>query len=279
MRRIPKHLCSVAACILVNTGAHGALSWVNTTVNPTINGTFGPGEWNQASYEQDQGGLAGYMYAMAKNGYSIGAGNYSGSFQFLAHNIEQLSGTPSPADFNAFDFYPGRDKTANPLLTVWVFNDTNSLDDSWLGIAGIPGLSASPTDIFDDRGFYVYNYSLATGKLWLPGQARPEDGGYDWDNYWGVYARGGFDNSAFTSGLSGAIDNDNPVFEVAYLIPGSSEPIEALRSIKDPDGPPLDPTTRLVDYWEGVIPIPEPASSCSLLLFLASGLFIRRRGA
>ena len=274
---LPKHLCTVAVCIIANTGAYGALSWVNTTVDPTINGTFAPGEWNQASSEQDQGGLAGYMYAMAKTDYNIGAGNYTGYFQFLAHNIEQLSGSPYSSDFNAFDLYATPAKTAPPLLTVWVFNDSNSTDDSWLGIAGIPGFSGSGSDIFDDRGFYVYNNSLGIGKQWLPGETRPEDGGYDWNNYWGVYARGGFDNSAFTSGLPGAIDNDNPVYEVAFLNSGIGD---FYRGIKDPDAiDPNDPNTKLVNYWEGVIPVPEPASSCSLLLFLTSGLFIRRRSA
>jgi len=241
-----------------------ALDFYPTDVNIIVNGEVGSGEWVDADYEADSSGAsAGAMYAMWKKGYQVGSGDYTGTFQFLLHNIEQLT-SQEDADYNVFDFYAS-DDSANPIVTAWIFdgNDTDNpsgTDIDWLNPAGLSG--EYPTDL-DDRGFLVYNYVMDEYRPWLPEDGTPEVGGYDWDYYWGVYARGGFNNSAYDEGLPLAIDGSNELYEVVYR---TSDGGTVRRNIKDPDD---TPTSPLIDYFDGELTmVPEPTT----MLLLGSGL-------
>ena len=260
------------ACLTIATTA-SALNFNPTDVNIIADGSVSTEEWADADWEVDGlGANAGSMYAMWKNNYNIGSGNYDGTFQFLLHNIEQLA-SQQDHDYNVFDVYAKNDPDTL-AKRIWVFNDTDnssSTDSSWLTPAG---LIDDYTEI-DDRGFLVYNYETTTYAHWLPEYARPEDGAYDWDAYSGVYARGGFDNTAYTEGLPEATDNDNQIFEV-ILKTDSDVFDEFRRSLKDPDDVTID--SEIVEYIDAVITVvPEPISSTLFLVGAATLGFRRMR--
>lgn len=245
-----------------------ALNFSPTDPYGTIaDGEVGAGEWDGAAYEEDgPGANAGAMYAMWSNNYSAGSRLYDGTFQYLLHNIEQLT-TKEDADYNVFDFYtPGNPNDL--MLRLWVFNEINNDDSSdidWLIPAGLNDSFGS----IDDRGFLVYNYGLDEYRQYLPEYGSPEDSDYNWGDYWGIYAAGSYNNSAYTAGLDLAIDNYNEVYEVIYLNPGGYTDEGIRRSIKDPDDIPQNP---IIDYWDGeLVMTPEP-STCLLLLFGVLGL-------
>ncbi len=241
-----------------------ALSFYPTDANNIVaDGFVDTDEWTDADYESDGVGLEGAMYAMWRNGYNVGSGNYSGQFQFLLHNIEQLD-DQDDADYNVFDVF-ANDNPVNPLLTIWVFNDvdkSSASDPDWLDPSGLESLLGFSE--LDDRGFLVYNYDLTTYRHYLPEDTNPGDGGYDWDYYWGVYAAGGFNNSAYDEGLALATDDDNELYEVIYR---SDSDGVARRGIKDPDydSPDDGASTPLIVYWDGEIStVPEPGTIAML---------------
>jgi len=282
MKRLPFVTIVLSAVLagMAVTSTASALNFGVTDVNITANGIVGPGEWADAEYEADGlGPSAGAVYAMWKNNYQTGDGSYTGTFQFLLHNIEQLT-SQEDADYNAFDLFEANDPDTLKL-TVWVFNDVDNpsgSDSDWLAPAG---LSGAYTEL-DDRGFLVFNAALNTYSQWLPEDVGPEDGGFNWDTYWGVYAGGAFNNAAFSEGLPLAIDGQNEVYEVIYRSSAVYND-RFRRKVNDPGGLPTSP---LINYFDagsgddgrgGMGMIPEPTS----LLLFGSGLaglgVIRRR--
>jgi len=252
------HIIAVLLVVIgFSSQAQADLFSNQTTSNPIMDGVVSPGEWNSAGMEYDGNGLAGATYAMWQDGLNYGSWSYSGKFSFLLHNIEQnttysngLGGT-DPA-FNVFDIFTPSDPT-NIYLEVTVRYDGFSVDK--YDTAG---------NVIDTRNF-DYGVDLAPEQT----------ASYDWNNYFGVYARGGFGNTAFTSGLKGAIDNDNQLFEVAYL---DNSFATVRRSIKDPDQKDNSQVATFLDTY--VIPTPEPTA---MILFgvglagLISGRARKRR--
>lgn len=245
---------SIAVGILVATLSSEAWSQLAvlqsrpTTSNPVMDGEARSGEWSAAGVTPDGFGLAGATYAMWREGLNYDDWSYSGNFSFLLHNIEQnttysngASGQ-SPA-FNVFDIY-GSASDQFKDLEITVYYD---------GFTVVK---------FDESGVQEGSKSFRYGVDLAPEQTAD----YDWDAYWGVYARGGFNNSAFTSGLQGAVDNQNQLFEVA--VRSVDGIVTARRSVKDPD---QLKNWDLVLYNDLIIEaVPEP--STYLLLIAGAGL-------
>lgn len=246
-------------------------SWAQTQVNapvttemPVMDGRVGETEWDAASWVPDGFGLAGATYLMWREGLTYrsdsptlpASWDYSGNFSFLLHNIEQNTtyangvAGDQPA-FNVFDIYSAED-SVNPMLQVVVRYD--GFDVTRYGVGG----AADETRTF------------VTGQDLAP-QETPQ---YDWNKYWGVFALGGFNNTAFTSGLPGAIDNDNQLFEVMYRSEGS--PGAVRRSIKDPD---QKQNWKVVVFNDVIVnQVPEPQSLALVMGGLMTiGLRLRRR--
>lgn len=252
-----KLVIALLAISSFSTNAYAVLTSRLTNVNPVMDGIVSPGEWNDAGYEADGGGLAGAVYAEWQNGLDYGSWSYDGKFSFLLHNIEQNTTYSNGGDpaYNVFDIYTPSDPV-NKYLEVTVFYDGFSVNK----------YDSSATIIVDTATF---NSATDLGP--------DQTGSYAWNDYFGIYAKGGYGNSAFAEGLDLAIDNDNQLFEVAYLNPSdvSTSSIPPVRrSMKDPD---QSSGWLEVTYLDTTVnTVPEP-SAFALLGFGLSGLLGLRR--
>lgn len=148
---------------------------------------------------------------------------------FLAHDIW---GQPT-GDFNMFrvqddsDWNKAEFRYNNTLVEVWVFADADEQNDSvWLP----PDLSNShliPEGAGDnkiiDTGFIVrLNNDSLSDRHWFPGDPEPGDPLWDESEYYGVFARAGFDNSFYATGIdtAPAHSDNNEVYE--WKITGST---------------------------------------------------------
>jgi hypothetical protein len=232
-----------------------------TAGNPLMDGTAESGEWNAAGLVEDQSGLKGTVYGMWSNGLTLTNGistyAYSGKFTYILHNIEENtsfynypSGIQSDA-YNEFLLGPG-----SYALDIVVSYGLDSYGQR-------------------DWGFSVENKTLGlTRTFTYDGTNAPNQTDYNWDYYWGVYASGDFNNSAFTSGLTGSIDNSNQVFEVVVRQDKLDDAMSSI--IADPipgnnyeNGKYNDPI---------IVFVPEPGSFLLLSIGMAA-LKLRRRAA
>lgn len=258
----------VMSIMLISTPSFALHFNLTNANNIVADGFVDTDEWADASWEADPFGN-GSMYAMYREDYEVDLGSYTGGFQFLLHNIEQLT-EDNDWDYNVFDnFKP--DDPFNVFLRIYIFDNVDSSNDSWFEPSGLKSLIGGTT--FDDRGFLVYNYEESTSAHWLPEYNGPEDGGYVWDDYWDVYAAGGFNNSAYEAGLNHAVDGDNELYEVIY----NGGWGEQIWRIGDPVND--DPDASLVVYWGasdggGGTITPEPTT---IILLGLGTLALRRR--
>lgn len=85
-------------------------------------------------------------------------------------------------------------------IEVWVFlagDHPDPWDYQWLDLSGI-GAANYPSGFNDDGGFLVrLNYDPSTDRHWLPGDPEPGDPDWKFEDYYGVFAKAGFDSSAF----------------------------------------------------------------------------------
>lgn len=232
-------LASIGQAAVV-TGGRQVLNSNLTFAMPVVDGSVGNGEWNSAGFLADNPGLAGATYAQWTPGLTYNSGSYTGMFSFLLHNIEQnttFGNGPLGLDpaYNVFEIFTPEDPV-NKYLEIWVRYDGFRVD------------KFNNNVLVDTRTFN-------SGVDLAPDQTS----NYDWDYYFGVYAKGGFNNSAFEQGLPLAIDNNNQVFEVAYRSDSISAFIPPVRrNLKDPDG---QNNWELVEYIDvTVCTVPEPAS-------------------
>ena len=120
--------------------------------------------------------------------------------------------------------------------------------------------------VIDTRSF-TYGVDLAPDQT----------SSYNWSDYFGVYAKGGYGNSAFTSGLTGAVDNNNQLFEVAYLNP-TTDATGVRRSLKDPDQLRNWERVEYLDTTVKTVPLPASLPLFSTAL-AALGFLLRRKAS
>ena len=149
---------------------------------------------------------------------------------FLAHDIW---GQPT-GDFSMFRFQDESDWNVaeftyeGVLVEAWVFADIDEPDDSvWLPWSGLADSTLIPeggdSNKINDTGFIVrLNGNPSTDSHWFPGDPEPGDPLWDESKYYGVFARAGFDNSFYATGIDTdpAHSDDNEVYE--WKITGST---------------------------------------------------------
>jgi hypothetical protein len=222
------HIRTTLIGIIASLGLIGsarAVTFNLTTANPVIDGSAGASDWSQASVTSDGLPNGGTFYAQRTVGLTYGSNvSYAGNFEFMLHNITALTSLTG-ADYNQFTLYSPTNSSV-AMLTVWVFNTNNNpalVTQTWLNAIGV-GAYYTPASLGSDTGFVVYNDQLNAWAEYVPGTsvATPQSGDYNWADYWGIYAAGGFDGSAYAAGLAGALDQSNQLYEVAYDVPASS---------------------------------------------------------
>jgi hypothetical protein len=130
---------------------------------------------------------------------------------FVIHDIWNAQ-SQDESDYNTFDFnyYDDVDESYH-LLTVWIFAGGNYADENdsdWIGNSGIGRAS------IDDRGFLVRKDNNSnTDVQWFPGNPEPGDPTWDGENYYYIFAKAGFNNSAYTEGFRQSPSDANEVYE------------------------------------------------------------------
>ncbi len=297
-------------------------------VDPAVDGASSfPGEWSDALAMPDGftdpftgASPAGYFYYQKRIDWmaTSAAGNsdtYTGSTAFIAHDI--YGGALGAFAFfrinNPFDWnYVKVERQDGSITECWNFggfvatptpphgggNDLNEMDDGlWITAAGPLATSVlipegPGADLIVDVGFIVRkDEDPSTDRHWLPGMDEPGDPGWDWDMWYGCFARAGF-NASFSINADDASPD-------AALHTDPNEVYEWCFHEWAEGGPPLnctqwcfewiDPPKRLVVYtaanwfihW-GPPPVPSTPTPVLVLLgsLLALGgysIFRRRR--
>ncbi len=178
---------------------------------------------------------AGFFYHEHKHGWQAVSSSghtafYPGIVYFLAHDIE---GEPPPSNLSMFrqrdenDWNVAEYTFEGINVKAWVFGgDDSENDTAWIKLSdGLQNSHLIPevggNNLIDDAetSFIVRVYDDPTTDVhWFPGDPEPGDPGWDWSDYYGVFASYGFNNSFFTTGLDprAGYEGSNEVYEWAF---------------------------------------------------------------
>jgi len=180
-----------------------ATNFPTAKVHPVIEGQFTSSkEYKKAKRIRDDLDVGDFFMESMGN-WEVNETAYAGTVTlFITHFFDDPSyGQLDNYDLNSLEYYYG-----NTKVKVWVFLPGDEVDDPrWMSVVGLGDHIPHPLN--DDGGFLVrLNDDPTTDRIWLPGD--PEPGDLDWDfaDYYGVFAKGGFNNSAGTTGMSPVTD-------------------------------------------------------------------------
>jgi autotransporter-associated beta strand protein len=157
---------------------------------------------------------------------------------------------------NTFEF-----KWSNTVVKTWVFIPTRypTNNVAWLTAIGLTNY----TTLDADGGFIVrLNDDPDTDARWKPGDPQPGDIPWNFTNYYGVFAYGGFNNSGFTNGYN---DIPDPREDYEWSItlnqpPGGGGSGAIIGAPQGPNNPPAPPICapvwvqrvkyKVVDDWK-----------------------------
>lgn len=197
-------LAAVFGWMMAASAAFGAFpptaAYPPALENPVVDGSFTTAkEYKGANRERDDLNV-GWFYKEHRQNWTVKGVTYSNTITFFDTHLftDRGYGQLDLYDMNSWEYSWG-----DVTIEVWVFlkgNNPDQWDYHWLDMSGI-GLANYPNGFNDDGGFLVrLNYDPSTDRRWLPGDPEPGDAGWDFANFYGVFAKGGFDNSAFVNG-------------------------------------------------------------------------------
>jgi len=189
--------------LLTTTSISHSTPYTPAIEDPIVDGYFSSTkEYIQANKVLDDLSV-GYFYKEHRSNWTVSGTKYSNTITFF--NTHQFYdpgyGQLDQYDLNMFDY-----KWGDTQVTTWVFlpgDHPDTVDHYWLNIVGLGNYSS----LNDDGGFLVrLNNDPSTDKQWKPGDAKPGDPGWDFADYYGVFAYGGFNDSAHSKGYSSVVE-------------------------------------------------------------------------
>lgn len=193
--------------------------------NPVVDGSFTTrNEYRGANRVRDDRNV-GWFYKEHRQNWTVKGKTYPSTITFFDTHLftDPRYGQLDMYDMNSWEYDWG-----DVAIEVWVFlagNNPDVLDSTWLDLSGI-GSANYPNGFNDDGGFLVrLNHNPATDRHWVPGDPEPGDPGWDFANYYGVFAKGGFDNSAFLNGYV-PVSGNREIYEWSVTmntIPGTGQ--------------------------------------------------------
>jgi len=168
--------------------------------DPVVDGSFTtPNEYRGANRVRDNLNV-GWFYKEHRQNWTVRGVTYKNTITFFDTHLftDPGYGQLDLYDMNSWDYSWG-----DVTVEVWVFlggNNPDQWDYLWLDMSGI-GLANYPNGFNDDGGFLVrLNHDPSTDRRWMPGDPEPGDPDWDFANFYGVFAKGGFDSSATLNG-------------------------------------------------------------------------------
>ncbi|MCP3962499.1 MAG: hypothetical protein GY719_32050 [bacterium] len=170
--------------------------------HPVMDGAFTtPAEYSAANKVRDDLNVGWYYKEHVQN-WTVNGVTYPNTITFFDNHFftDRGYGQLDLYDMNSWEFAWG-----DVAIEVWLFlegNNPDQWDYLWLDLAGI-GTVNYPSGFDDDGGFLVrLNYDPSTDVRWLPGDPEPGDPAWSFEKYYGVFAKGGFNDSHYTNGYS-----------------------------------------------------------------------------
>jgi hypothetical protein len=196
-------LAAVVGWTMAASAAFGAFpptaAYPPALENPVVDGSFTtPKEYKGANRVPDSLNV-GWFYKEHRQNWTVKGVTYNNTITFFDTHLftDRGYGQLDLYDMNSWEFAWG-----DVTIEVWVFlkgNNPDQWDYLWLDMSGI-GLANYPNGFNDDGGFLVrLNYDPSTDRRWLPGDPEPGDADWDFADFYGVFAKGGFDNSAYVN--------------------------------------------------------------------------------
>lgn len=154
----------------------------------------------------------GYFYKEHVEDWVVNGITYTNTLTFFDnHHFENSAyGQLDDYDMNSWSY-----KWGNTEVEAWLFLPGDNPADGdfyWLDMSGV-GATNYPAGFDDDGGFLVrLNQDPLTDKIWKPGDAQPGDPAWNFADFYGVFAYGGFNDSGDTMGYT-SLGGDREVYE------------------------------------------------------------------
>lgn len=168
--------------------------------DPVVDGSFTTtNEYRSANRVRDDLNV-GWFYKEHRQNWTVNGTTYRNTITFFDTHLftDKGYGQLDQYDMNSWEIGWG-----DVSVQIWVFlsgNNPDLWDKYWLDMSGI-GLANYPNGFDDDGGFLVrLNYDPSTDRRWKPGDPKPGDPSWDFAKYYGVFAMGGIDSSAYLNG-------------------------------------------------------------------------------
>ena len=181
--------------------------------DPVVDGSFTTDkEYETANIVMDNYGT-GYFFKEHREDWTVGTQTFSDTITFFDNHYftDPAYGQLDNYDMNSWTYRYG-----DTIIETWVFcpgNHDDTADAWWLDMSGI-GSSNYPNGFDDDGTFLVrLNNDPSTDRIWTPGDPKPGDANYDYNYTYGVFACGGFNNSAYVEGYPYAVNGDREIYE------------------------------------------------------------------
>lgn len=180
--------------------------------DPVVDGAFSSSlEYDNANIVPDDLGV-GEFYKQHRENWTVNGVTYGDTITYFDNHYftDSAYGQLDMFDMNGWEF-----KWGNALVEAWVFlpGEHPDIDDwAWLDPSRI-GAGNYPAGYPDDGGFLVrLNEDPTTDRVWHTGDPEPGDPGWNFADFYGVFAYGGFNDSSQTQGYGGVAD-DREIYE------------------------------------------------------------------